>query len=348
MKFLASSHPQADIELKQLRNDCINYRTEITALNTQLQQYTDTIADLRHSVALRHDNDQLLADLQAKAQRFDQYIHQQQLQQHTPPTLPSTPNQPLRTPERCASAPNHQSVYEPDSPADRRLADETRMAAVLAKKLKAVEDTANAEQQQLRQALHQLDMQLNYTRDTLEIRSGEVQLLKQAILSERTSVKQMMEERDAEVGELFEKQQCVLDKYRERLDVAQDTIQRLNERIAALQVERRGLLEARDRLVLDSERLKAERDRHDGDREAWQQREAEWRQRLDDVERSRAAQSAEWERKYRAAKKSAASYKQYAEDKDAHIQRENKRIRAEYKRTIEKIQGNVENIVLNK
>lgn len=218
------------------------------------------------------------------------------------------------------------------------------MAAVLAKKLKAVEDAANAEQQQLRQALRQLDMQLNHVRDTLAIRDGEVQLLKQAILSERASVKQMMEERDAEVGELFEKQQCVLDKYRERLDVAQDTMQRLNERIAALQAERRGLLEARDRLVLDSERLKAERDRHDGDRGAWQQLEAELRQRLDDVERSRAKQTEEWERKYRAAKKSAASYKQYAEAKDAHIQRENVRIRAEF----EKIQGNVENLVLNK
>lgn len=305
---------------------------------------------MRHNVALRHDNDQLLADLQAKAERFDQYIHQQQLQQHTPPAMPSTPNQPLRTPpERCASAPNHRpSAGDVDSPTARRTADETRMAAVLARKLKAVEDAANAEQSHLRQALQRLDMQLNYAHDTLKIRDGEVQLLKQAILSERSKVKQVMEERDAEVGELFEKQQCVLDKYRERLDFAQDTAQRLNERIAGLQAERRSLLEARDRLVLDTERLKAERDRHEGDREAWTQREEEWRRRVADVERSQATQAEDWERKYRAAKKSAASYKRYAEDKDAHIQRENERIRAEYKRTIEKIQGNVENIVLNK
>lgn len=292
-----SSKTQDRNELHKLQTQCDESHKQIADLMKQLQVSTDTVADLRQNVAMKFENDKLLNDLQEKARHFDQFIQSQQVQSRSPS---SSHNQP----QRCSSEP-----MASGSPLASSRKDEERMAKVLATKLKKIEDAAAAQEQQFRHIIQELEQSLSHVQETLDIRDGEVQMLKHAILSERAKTKEMMEDRDAEVGELFEKQQCLLNKYRERLDEAQRGADRVAERLAKANEER-------SKLTVSLDRLRAEKEKWRVDREQWllnQEQiclnENHLRTMISEMETAQQAIVADWEAKYKKAKKTAASYK---------------------------------------
>ncbi|CAD6996135.1 unnamed protein product [Ceratitis capitata] len=66
--------------------------------------------------------------------------------------------------------------------------------------------------------------------------------------------------------------------------------------------------------------------------------ESEWKDKLQSLERSHEKALASWHKKYNSAKHTAANYKRYADDKEAHMLREYDRLKSEYNASLTKIE----------
>lgn len=193
------------------------------------------------------------------------------------------------------------------------------MAKVLAAKLKRIEDTATEKESQFRQVFQRVESELHQTKGLLDIRCKEVQMLKHAILAERKRNKEFINDRDAEMADVFAKQQATLASNRELMSKAQTHIQRLNERIEELNTERAKITASLEKLQLKLDEfqrgtasldsLRLDREEYLRDRERWSSDKQRLRNQIYELEAAKQTIISEWEVKYKIAKKTAANYK---------------------------------------
>lgn len=152
-------------------------------------------------------------------------------------------------------------------------------------------------------------MDLNQNQDTLDIRSGEVEMLKHAILAERKQTKDMMDHVNV-------KHENLLKSYMKRLHTAIVENEELTKRIDELNDERKTV-------SAGLEKLRAERELWRNDRDSWSHEKQQWlmdrenvclkenqlKSRISELEAAKEKIISDWETKYKRAKKTAASYK---------------------------------------
>lgn len=152
---------------------------------------------------------------------------------------------------------------------------------MIASKLKDIEDKSVAQETQLRKAIHQLELALHETVDTLEIRNGEVEMLKHAILAERKQTQETMDHVTA-------KHNTWASHLRQREDMLFCENKKLSKRLSLYMAERAATKVDIEKKCNAFENLKKEK-------EQWQ------------MERETIVRT--WETKYNSIKKTAASYK---------------------------------------
>lgn len=294
----ATKQPEENcVNLTALHAESNGLRRQLADLNHQLQISNDLIVDLKRNLAMKHDNEKLLSDLQAKADHFDKFIQSQTDLQNG-----------QQQPARCSSAPQTLSPNSSSSAAALRK-DEERIAKVVAAKLKRIEDTAQAQETQLRSTIHQLQMALDKHQSALALRSSEVDMLKHAILTERQQSKETLAEA------IGKQQQAAKTFYLERLTTVHMEKETLSKRADELMADHKSVAD-------DLADLRAQRETWRREHESWAR---EKKQLLMDAERLRVReqqqqsmrdemaeakeQISKLETKYRMIKKTAASYK---------------------------------------
>lgn len=169
-----------------------------------MQQSQFTIDDLKQKTILKAEHDRLLNELKEQASRFNDYIKNQS------PRKPSSRDQSVST--------------SPSSAGDSRSTMENEMkirqesAEILAKKIKCCEDNFKKQVAKLKTETDTLRNELEEARYHLQVRGSEVHVLKQAILSERTKIAEILKQKDAESTAILDKQNTLLKKCQNELN----------------------------------------------------------------------------------------------------------------------------------
>lgn len=265
-------------------------QAECQDLRQQLQSSNELFIDLRKSLTLKEEHSKLLEDLQAKAVDFENFIQ----------TQTTSPNHP---PSRCASAPQPSSPTTTSTFSTSSRKDEERIAKVFAAKLKQIEDAAATQETHFRNIVHELQLSLNQHQHALDIRNGEVEMLKHAILSERQKTEETMDE-------VLDRHTAEVTSYMKRLKTTHSENDELRKRLDELKAQRKADLE---KLHADHERWMEEKDKWIRDNQKTPTTmcldEMQLKSRITQLEATQEKIIAEWDAKYKKMKKTAASYK---------------------------------------
>lgn len=169
---------------------------------------------------------------------------------------------------------------------------EQKMAKILAAKIKAIEMQFAEQMDELRKRGANDALELNETRHALALRSKEVELLKRAILGERKQMATTLANRDIEERRYVDE---TMKKLREEWHTTKSELDRLQQEHARCDRLSEAQKSAVEQLMRDSKQQKL--------------REDNLNVKLTQLERDRAHDGEVWQRKYLAAKKTAAHYK---------------------------------------
>ncbi|XP_017484007.1 PREDICTED: myosin-11 [Rhagoletis zephyria] len=312
-------------EIQNLKLNTINStnKQEIDDLTQQLHESKAIIAELREKLKLSEQQETLICELKAKAARFEEYIKSHSSASEPSHTTPSPPKQ-ISSDEKGVNTEESKRLHTTEvKKIESRIRDE--MAKLFASEIKRFQIKLHQTEEK------NISLQREYQLATndLQQRQTEVELLKQAILAEREHVEEILKQKDAEAHEMIEKQTAILHKCRDELLTK-------NQRVAQLSKE----FEERQ-LQIEAERksMKAVMMQWEEQRKHVDAIESEWKDKIQTLERAHEKVLVEWRKKYNSAKHTAANYKRYAEDKEAHMLREYDRLKSEYDASLTKIEA---------
>lgn len=173
--------------------------------------------------------------------------------------------------------------------------DEMKMARILATKIKAVEMKFQEQIDLSVKNMESLKSEMSDARQLIVAKTNEVQLLKQAILSERNKMANFMSQREEETNILFERNNKLFKECQNKLQISQNDLaflQREHSYCAANIADAQRTLTD---LMNENKYL--------------QQREANLEIRIAKMDQEMSLNLEQWSVKYNAAKKTAAHYK---------------------------------------
>lgn len=329
---------QFDIQNLQLQTNCSNYLKEIHDLKKSLKQTRHTIAEMEKQMAIKKEHDHLINELKEKAKQFEEFMRNQ-----TPTERIFTKNLMVR--DQCISTDDLQSdeavrrsasstsTDTCDRATEKRIREE--MARAMAVKLKAAENYFSEQCREYEEQITTLTSRLDKSRELLESRDSDVTALKQCILSERTTIKKMIENKDVEVQQRVQRQNELLIRTRAELDAA-------NKRIEFLTKE---LDEYSKQFSAERESVEKLMDQWRTELASFASREDKLNDQIRKMQIEHTGEIQNWNEKYLAAKKTAANYKKYSEDKEKHIERESERIKKAYEAAVKKAKDSAEAII---
>ena len=324
-----------------MQADCSNYAKEINDLKAVLRQSQLKIEDLEKVVSMKGSYDQLITEMKEKAQHFERLLSNKTNKTDVRDAATS----PIRQLNREAF--RNQCVSTEDLPVEvlrstssasgsstsdtRRIREE--MAKMMAVQMKSLEKSFKDKLHQQEDTMRAMAIKLNQTQEVSKEREQDVAALKNCILSERKKFKEMMEQRDAEMKTMFEKQGQMLVKSRDELAKAKRRIDELNNE-----------LEKRNQKFV-SERAKIEQmmEQWRMEKSKFVSQELDFQKKLDEAEKDRR----EIGEKYSKAKKTISVYKQYSDDKEKHIMKESERIQQAYRTEVKRVKDEMQNIIRN-
>lgn len=329
---------QFDIQNLQLQTNCSNYLKEIHDLKRSLKQSNHTISELEKQMAMKQEHDHLIGELKEKAKQFEEFMRNQ-----TPTENLYTKNHAVR--DQCISTDDLQSdgavrrsasstsTDTCDRATEKRIREE--MARALATKLKAAENYFREQCREYEEQIDTLTTELDKTRELLDSRDNDVTALKQCILSERSTIKKLIESKENEVQQKVQRQNELVIRTRAELDAA-------NKRIEFLTKE---LDEYSKQFSAERESVEKLMDQWKTELSSFASREDKFNEQIRKLQVEHTAEVVNLNEKYLAAKKTAANYKKYSEDKEKHIERESERIKRAYEAAVKKAKDNAEAIV---
>lgn len=318
---------------------------EIHDLKKSLKQSERVIADLEKHSILKIEHDQLIEDLKKKAERFEEFM----LNNNLSPTKKRSveTNTPSLTDRSIAEHMRDQCVSTEDlltneenssrsgsniSPTsaeyraiEKRIREE--MSRVMANKIKTYENQLKAETIRFNEQMKLMADELEETQVQLKSREHDVSALKQCILSERATIRQVLEKKDLEAELVLEKQQDMLIRGRDQLQAAQQQIEQLHHELNNCTTQLHNERQNMEKLI----------EQCDDERRALMQRENNLRDQMARKQKEYHEETEMLRDKVVAAKKTAASYKQYSEDKERHIKKESERIQQAYESAVQKV-----------
>lgn len=308
------------------------------------------ISELEKQIVIKAEHDQLINEMKEKAQQFEQFMINNN--NRSPPTKRTTetntsPSSAYSTDhlrDQCVSTEdlNGNGMQSANSIStssieyrtlEKRVREE--MSKVMANKIKSYENQIRDESKRFDEEMKEISGQLRHAQSELRSRDNDVSALKQCILSERATIRNVVEKKDLETESAISKHEEMLMDARSELNAARKHIDHLTQELDECSGQFSAERESMEMLV---KQLKTER-------KSMAMRENELKEKLDRMQREHDATVHNLKEKYIAAKKTAANYKKYAEDKERHIQNESERIKMAYETAVKKVKDNMETIV---
>ncbi|XP_075145475.1 chromosome segregation ATPase asterless [Haematobia irritans] len=308
-------------EIQNLKLTNVNAvsKKEIHELKEELKTSKDHIAELNEQLKLSDKQEQLIKELKTKAAQFEEYIKSQ-----------SSSELSQNSSSRSAKQLSDKSVTtSPElernetKKIEARIRDE--MAKIFAVELKKIQLKLQETQEQ------SICLQREYQHVNAELqkRQFEVEQLKQAILLERENIEEILKQKDEEHMDVIKKHNVALQRGRDELQMKaqkiKDLTNELNERQQQIEAERQS--------------MKAVMKQWEEQRKSLDAVEMEWKQKFLDLQKAHEVSMASWQSKYNSAKRTAANYKRYSEDKEAHMLKEYDRLKFEYDTSLAKIEA---------
>lgn len=297
--------------------------------------------------------DEEINKLKVKALEFEEYMRSQprsgslgSSSKSSPPSSINTNNSTLKTDVSTSTTPTSSKKELRDqccstSPdlddkkdkkrhhSESKLRDE--MAKIFAAEIKSMERKYREENEKIENAVQLLREELEMKSKELHIRSQEVELLKFTILKER----EKMEETRGEFKTRVVQQNETIKKYRSEFENSQQKIRslvkELSEKGASVDTERQAV---NDMIKQINEERKSLSKRED---------DVGKKLRMLDEENNKVIE--QLREKYLSAKKTAQNYKQYSEDKEAHMLKEYERIKEGYTEALTKVQNRMRDVL---
>lgn len=318
-----------------------------------MQDAQVTVDHLSEKLNLKVSRDEEINKLKVKALEFEEYMRNQprsgsmgSSSKSSPPSSINTNNTTLKTDVSTATSPTSSKKELRDqscstSPdldehkdkkrhhSESKLRDE--MAKIFAAEIKSLERKYREETEKIESTVHLLKEELEKRSKELHIRTQEVELLKFTILKER----EKMEETRGDFKTKMDQQYEAIKKYRNEFENNQQKIRslvkELSEKGASVDTERKAV---NDMIKQINEERKSLSKRED---------EVGKKLRLLNEESKKAID--QLQEKYLSAKKTAQNYKQYSEDKEAHMLKEYDRIKEGYTEALTKVQNRMREVL---
>lgn len=323
----------------QLQTTVSGYLKDIHDLKKSLKKAEQTVTDLSEKLALKEEHDQLLEELKTKANQFEEFMRNQS---PTKSILVGTivNSQTSRVRDQCVSTEDFIFIESPrpgsvnsivglDRSAEKKIRED--MARAMALKVKAVENEFKGQILEFEQRIDELTNEVITLQTTLKERETDVSNLKTCILKERFEVKNILEQKESEHMETMKHHQIDLVKTRNDLEVANKRVNDLLNELDQCKVKFQAERESMNNLM----------DGWKAELAALAEREQNLMKQIQNMENRYKATVNSLNEKCIAAKKTAASYRKYSEDKEKHIEQESERIKMAYEETMAKIKDNM-------
>lgn len=332
---------QLEIEALQAQTSCSNHLKDIHDLKKSLKQANNSIAELQAQMKMKREHDQMIIDLKKKAEQFEEFMRNQS------PTRTDALNaiSERNARDQCVSTDDDLLTYElprsgsvasvnsNDRSVERRMREE--MARAMAVQIKAVENHYKENKREQEEYIRRLSLELSEMTKTLNARDQDITALKQCILSERAAIKEILAEKDADAESKLNKQHNAMIAMHADLEAAHKRIEYLTRELED-----------------SSQQYNAERQSANKLMNEWKselgaliERETILTQQIRQMENEHKAAVQTLNEKYAAAKKTAANYKKYSDDKEEHIKRESERIKLAYEKAVKQVKENMEKAI---
>lgn len=303
-----------------------------------MKKADQTIAEFTDTLALKKEYEELLNTLKGQATKFEEFIRNQS---PTKSILVDAivSSKTSRVPNQCVSNEDLMNIESPppsnascvglERSAEKRLRED--MARAMAAKVKAVENEFKGQIVDFEQKIDELTNEVCTLQTILKERETDVSNLKTCILKERFEVKNILEQKETEHTETMKKHQNTLLATRHEVETAK-------KRIASLLNE---LELCKKQFHAERESMKKLTGEWKTELAAFAERETNLIEQMRHMDSSHRITVESLNEKYVAAKKTAANYKRYSEEKEKHIERESERIKVAYETALKQMKENM-------
>lgn len=347
-----------EIDLLETRQSNQKDWAEIDSLNQQVQNSRKIIDELnsklgkfisKHSCVLlffffnleiKEYHDNLITELKAKAEKFEQFMNR---------TYRSVQTSPMKS-----SSTSDYNSNKIQSDLEQKIREE--MAKLYAVEIKSLEKANTERINSYEETIKSLQSRLNSTEDSLKIKLQEIETLKCIILKEREQLKEIINAKDQNTKAVLVKQSDILRQCRAELETYQKKmatlIIQLNEKTEIIQFERQEILTLRKKL--------------EDEQSAHSIRETELLQRIERLALDHEAAVTHLKEKYHSTRKTAQTYKVllensgfdrvfnlvfffilklYSEEKEKHMLKEYERLKEGYKEASQKMENKMKSLL---
>lgn len=331
---------QFDVENLKLQTNCSSYLKDIHELKKSLKKAENRISELTEKWSLKEENDQVISELKMTAKQFEEFMLNQSPTHSKAVDVIVNQQRTNRVRDQCVSTEDLHSFEMPrssssasgtsaDRSAEKRIRED--MARAMAVKVKDVENQFKNQIHDYEEHLQRLTAESNKLHQTLESQIMDISNLKRCILTERAKTKTVLDEKDAELKE----QNNLLMATRTDLDAAKKRIEFLTTEMddcaKHFEAERQSINKLMNEWKTELS--------------AFAEREIMLNEQMQHMECEHKVTVQNLNEKYVAAKKTAANYKKYSEEKEKHIEMESERIRRNYEQLVRKNKENMETII---
>lgn len=285
------------------------------------------IENLAEKLSLKELRDHEIEKLKKKAVEFEEYMRNNTRAGSAASSMTNVSS--TKADVSTETSDLAEDLSERTRQAETRVRDE--MAKIYAFEMKNLEKSHREQVDRLQRQITSITEDLEEKCRELDVRNQQLQLLKFTIVAEREDVERKMQQKDDDF-------KVAIEKYRVEHESNQQTIEELTT----------ALTENKE--LIDEERLSIENLKRQikEERASLANREQALTKNFKKLEHDSKKLVKELNEKYLSAKKTAANYKQYAEDKENHFRREHERTKAACIEAVEKARHDYNEAVLAK
>lgn len=301
--------------------------TTLGRLRQELADAQQEIGNLEDKLNLKEMRDQEIEKLKKKAMEFEDFMRANTRTGSAASSMTNVSS--AKADVSTETSDLGEDSSERTRQAETRVRDE--MAKIYAFEMKNLEKSHRELVDRLQRQIIAITEDLEDKCRELGVRNEQLQLLKFTIVAEREEVEKKMQQKDDDF-------KVAIEKYRVEHENNQQTIEELTTALT----ENKELIDE-ERLSIDNLKRQIKEERA-----SLAKREQELTKKFKKLENDSKKLVKELNEKYLSAKKTAANYKQYADDKENHFRREYERTKAAFKEAFEKARHDYDEAVVAK
>ena len=301
--FLSS---QLEISCLQLQNTNADHLTELNRLKQELANARREAEHLEEKLNLKELRDQEIEKLKKKAEEFEEYMR---ANTRSGSVASSLTNVSTKTNVSTETSDLGEETSQRTQQLETKIRDE--MAKVFAFEVKSIEKNFRNDVEKFQHQIIQISQELHENSSQLNVRNEQLQLLKFTIIEERSVFEESLKQKDDDF-------KVAIDKYRTEHETNQQRVEELMEQLN----ENKELI-AEERLSIENLKRQINEERA-----SLAKREQEVMNNYKNLEKRSEKLLKDSNEKLLSAKRTAANYKQYSEDKENHFRKELERTKA--------------------